>query len=185
MRFTDSVFSMLQWRIQDFSDGGTSPWIWAKSLLFGKIFAENCMKMKEIALRGGIHPWRSHGPANVLFWKVNETCVHTCQPTYSWSARCTNVWLAYGSFTSHLSDLSLLNIWESLDPLPDYREYLAWLSPGDSARFFGAHTTRTRPGRGTNGRWVPRHPRLKLRRLISLSIIKPMISHLARGKLQN
>ena len=26
---------------------GANPWIWGKNLLFGKIFAENCMKMKE------------------------------------------------------------------------------------------------------------------------------------------
>ena len=28
--------------------GGAKPWIWGKSLLFGKIFAENCMEIKEI-----------------------------------------------------------------------------------------------------------------------------------------
>ena len=27
-----------------------------ENLLFGKIFAENCMKMKEIGPRGGAHP---------------------------------------------------------------------------------------------------------------------------------
>ena len=33
----------MQWRIEDFPDRG--------HLLFGRIFAENCMKMQEIGLR--------------------------------------------------------------------------------------------------------------------------------------
>ena len=33
---------------------GANPWFWSKILLFGKGFAENCMKMKEIGLR--THP---------------------------------------------------------------------------------------------------------------------------------
>ena len=32
--------------------GGANPGVWAKNLLFEKIFAENCMKMKEIEPRG-------------------------------------------------------------------------------------------------------------------------------------
>ena len=36
-----------QWRIQDFPDGATNPCVWAKNLLLGKIFAKNCMKLKE------------------------------------------------------------------------------------------------------------------------------------------
>ena len=32
----------------------SNPWSWGESLLFGKIFAENCMKMKEIEPRGGM-----------------------------------------------------------------------------------------------------------------------------------
>ena len=33
--------------------GGGNPWVWTENLLFGKIFAENCMKMKEIGPRAG------------------------------------------------------------------------------------------------------------------------------------
>ena len=32
--------------------GCTYPSVWAENLLFGKILVENCVKMKEIALRG-------------------------------------------------------------------------------------------------------------------------------------
>ena len=35
---------------------GTSHWVWAKNPLFGKISAKNCMKMKEVGLRGGTRP---------------------------------------------------------------------------------------------------------------------------------
>ena len=45
-----------QWRIQDFPAGGGAL-AEGKSLLFGKIFAENCMKMKETTLRGDVPPW--------------------------------------------------------------------------------------------------------------------------------
>ena len=38
----------MQRRIQDFPDGGTSPWVWGKKVLFGKSFSENCMNMKWI-----------------------------------------------------------------------------------------------------------------------------------------
>ena len=43
-----------QWRIQDFSNGGANLWVWGENVLFGKDFVENCMKMKEIGLRGTI-----------------------------------------------------------------------------------------------------------------------------------
>ena len=33
------------------TDGDTKPWDWRKNLLFGKIFVEDCMKMKEIVPR--------------------------------------------------------------------------------------------------------------------------------------
>ena len=39
----------IQWGIQDFQTRGANLWGEGKSLLFGKNFAENCMKMKEIA----------------------------------------------------------------------------------------------------------------------------------------
>ena len=35
----------LQWQIQDFPEGATTQ-EWGANLLFGMIFAENCMKMK-------------------------------------------------------------------------------------------------------------------------------------------
>ena len=37
-----------QWQIQDFPEGVANPWVWSENLLFGKIFAENRMKIKEI-----------------------------------------------------------------------------------------------------------------------------------------
>ena len=47
-------------RTQHFPDiwgGGRQPQSFGQNLLFGKIFAENCMKMKDIGLRGGaVHP---------------------------------------------------------------------------------------------------------------------------------
>ena len=33
-----------------------NPWISGKNIVLGKIFTENCMKMKEIGPRGGAHP---------------------------------------------------------------------------------------------------------------------------------
>ena len=36
--------------------GGANPLVWGKDLLFDKIFAENCMKMKEIGLGGARIP---------------------------------------------------------------------------------------------------------------------------------
>ena len=50
-----SVNGQRQLRIKDFPDGKwhANPWIWGKNLvLFGKIFVEKCMKMKEIRLGG-------------------------------------------------------------------------------------------------------------------------------------
>ena len=45
-----------QWRIQNFPGekwiSPLSSWAWSKNLLFGKIFAENCMKMREIGPEG-------------------------------------------------------------------------------------------------------------------------------------
>ena len=46
-----------QWRIQDFRVAWGGALAEGKSLLFGKIFAENCMKMKETAPRGGAPSW--------------------------------------------------------------------------------------------------------------------------------
>ena len=36
-----------------FSREGRQPWVWGENLLFGKIFAENCLKMKEKLDRDG------------------------------------------------------------------------------------------------------------------------------------
>ena len=51
---------MKQWRIQDFPDGGSHEPLDLRQnpiyVLFGKIFAENCMKMKEFGPRGGSAP---------------------------------------------------------------------------------------------------------------------------------
>ena len=46
-----------QWRIQDFTDWGRQGG--GANLLFGQIFPENCMKMKEIGAMGAVRPLRS------------------------------------------------------------------------------------------------------------------------------
>ena len=46
-----------QRRIQDVAEWGANPREDYANLLFGKIFAENCMKMKEFGPRGGLRPW--------------------------------------------------------------------------------------------------------------------------------
>ena len=43
----------MQWRIQDFPDGEGQAREMCANILFDNIFAENCMKMKEIGPRGG------------------------------------------------------------------------------------------------------------------------------------
>ena len=48
--------STIQWRIQDFQngEGAHQPLSLGENLLFDKVFAENCMKMKETGTgRGG------------------------------------------------------------------------------------------------------------------------------------
>ena len=47
-----STLSRYQWRIQDFPNVGGNPWVWGENLLFGKIFAENCRRKKEIGPGG-------------------------------------------------------------------------------------------------------------------------------------
>ena len=55
----------MQWRIQDFPDrGAPTPKMLMKSILFGKISAENCMKMKEIGQEGERLPSAHFGSAN-------------------------------------------------------------------------------------------------------------------------
>ena len=50
------IYYKYQGRIQDFPGRGANPWEANENLLFGKIVAENCMKMKEIGRRGGVRP---------------------------------------------------------------------------------------------------------------------------------
>ena len=44
---------LVQSRIQDFREGHANPTVGCTNLLFGQKVAKNCMKMKEIGLRGG------------------------------------------------------------------------------------------------------------------------------------
>ena len=52
-------FLRYQWRIQDFPDWGVGrqPLGLGQSLLFDKLFAKNCIKMKDIGLGGGARPY--------------------------------------------------------------------------------------------------------------------------------
>ena len=50
----------LQWRIQDFPQGGANSQSGFANLLFCKFFAENCMGMKEFG------PWRPPPPTSDL-----------------------------------------------------------------------------------------------------------------------
>ena len=52
-----------QRQTQDFPDTGCQPLNWGQNLLLGKIFAGNCMKMKEIGPRGGARPWHPLDPS--------------------------------------------------------------------------------------------------------------------------
>ena len=63
-----NVSFILQWRIQDFPDGGTNPWVWTENLLFAKIFAKTWMKMKEIGPKGalGTDPPMTHWNKNAF-----------------------------------------------------------------------------------------------------------------------
>ena len=45
----------MQWRIQEFPEGEYQPLRRWTNLLFGNIFAENCMKIKETGPREGAH----------------------------------------------------------------------------------------------------------------------------------
>ena len=77
-----------QWRIRYFPDGGRgNPWFWSENLLFGKAFAENCMKMKEIGPKGGGTPLDPPMPINGDH--LDDQCVpginmilHTVIPTF-------------------------------------------------------------------------------------------------------
>ena len=44
----------MQWWIQDFVDGGAPTPKAGANLLFGQIFPENCMKIKEIGPEGHV-----------------------------------------------------------------------------------------------------------------------------------
>ena len=76
----------MQWRIQDFPDGGTYPQGGGANLLFGKIFLENCMKMKEIGPRGGggALPWHPLRPANGMILALHNTItVNFASPNFN------------------------------------------------------------------------------------------------------
>ena len=53
-----------QWLIKDFTDRGCQLLFWGKNVLFGNIFTEKCMKMKEIQSRGGVRPCPPFGSAS-------------------------------------------------------------------------------------------------------------------------
>ena len=57
-----------QWRIQDFPAGGCQPQRVCTSLLFSKLFAGNCMQMKEFGPRrgGGTRIWCPPGSATAM-----------------------------------------------------------------------------------------------------------------------
>ena len=51
-----TIYSHVQWRIQDFPQGGAPT---PKIAIIFQIFAKNCMKMKEFGPPGGgARPWR-------------------------------------------------------------------------------------------------------------------------------
>ena len=49
---TDARINYCQWWIQGFPEMGANPSGWAKTIIC-KVFAENCMKRKEIGPTGG------------------------------------------------------------------------------------------------------------------------------------
>ena len=51
-----SIIYYVQWQIQDFPDRDANTWVWGENLLFGRIFTENCMKMKQFGPKGDAHP---------------------------------------------------------------------------------------------------------------------------------
>ena len=84
---------MDQWLIQDYPDGqGSNPWVWGKNLFFGKVFAENCMKMKESLAPLWI---RQCGRCRPLEWQLNNE-VRTAKQQKIVSISCAScgvVWL--------------------------------------------------------------------------------------------
>ena len=74
-----SVFISGGFRISQTGAGGCQPQVWVENLLFGKIFTENCMKMKVMPPEGGVPNTPLHPPmifvvSSVLFiniiWEV-------------------------------------------------------------------------------------------------------------------
>ena len=79
----------VQWRIQDFPEVVANFWVWGKNSIFGKIFAKNCMEMKEIGPRGGMSlapsPWiRQCCP---LQGEMLDSPLYTVVTDISWSNR--------------------------------------------------------------------------------------------------
>ena len=50
-------------------EGGDNPWVWGENIFFGKIFAENCMKMKDSGPGGG---GASLAPPLVCQWFISD-----------------------------------------------------------------------------------------------------------------
>ena len=68
----------LRWRIQDFPGGGNNPKEGCANLLFGKHFAENCIKMKEIRPRKDTSSW---GLLWIRYW-VDSDQKYTIQSSF-------------------------------------------------------------------------------------------------------
>ena len=65
------ILVLLQWRIQNFTVGGTTPWVGGENLLFGKILD-----------RGGVRPWRSPWIRQwfICLWKKEALFFRIIQP---------------------------------------------------------------------------------------------------------
>ena len=59
-----------------FPTGGANPREGCENVLFGNIFAENCMKMREIGLRGGTRPRATPGFATANVARKVLVSVH-------------------------------------------------------------------------------------------------------------
>ena len=58
-RWFQCVWEWTQWRIYDFPEEGANPIVRGANLLFGKISAKNCMKIKEILKKLDWERWSS------------------------------------------------------------------------------------------------------------------------------
>ena len=86
-----SVVDLHLW-IQDFPDGGANPCAWSKNQILGKIFAQNCMKMKEIGPRGGVPsaaPLIRHDlkPASLTILSLPQHKIYRVNISFVWVLR--------------------------------------------------------------------------------------------------